>query len=226
MAAIAPISYKPFLQASIAPVKLVVSLFLKTIGFLLDFLGAQDWAKSLNLRAKKMDSNVVATFEGLWSFGLRFQSVSENAIENCRGSSYWFVNQYFLGKNVFEIADSFADGPPMQAVGMQKDPNPPGSIRERCIFIVESEKYWPPLPLLDPGIYTIVLGYSENERGPIKGHRVVLLNSSSPMLFDPSTGLTFWKTSDWEPFLDRKASAIRTSNAGYFTIAIYSYEKN
>ncbi len=220
------ISYQPFLEAFITPVKLVVSVFLKAVSFFLDTFGAREWARSLEHRAKKIDCGAIALFEGLWNYGFRFKVISENAIESCRGSSYWFIHQLFLGKDIMEIAKEFEDGPPQMAIGMQKDPNPPTSIQEECVLSIETVDQWPLFPKLDPGIYTILLGYSENVSRPKKGHRVVLLNFETPILFDPSTGLSIWKKSDWKSFLDRKSSVIRTSNAGYFTIAIYSYQKN
>lgn len=162
---------------------------------------------------------------GLWAYGCRFLVYSENRDQSCRGSCYWIIDQHLSHpkRPLEEIARVFEDGAPEIAIQMHRQNMIPDQMEERQIWNVLATDHWPSMPPLHPGIYTFLIGYSKDANHPGKAHRVVLFNEEKKFLFDPSIGLSEWEDSDWVPLLDRIASDIRSSEAGYFTIECNSY---
>ncbi|MBX7065930.1 MAG: hypothetical protein K1X28_01745 [Parachlamydiales bacterium] len=229
IAPICSIPYRPLFEIPLAPIKAIVGLFLKTLGYLLLFFGATEFGKSLQCKGIQYLAGCDALFTGLWSYGFRFLVPSNNYEECCRGSSYWFIDAYLANpeRNLEEIALEFQDGAPMAAVEMHRQNTIPASISERRIWSHESARRFPPMPDLDPGVYSILVGFSRDENHPGKAHRFVFIRGiEKSFLFDPNTGLSIWDPADWKPLLERIGSNIRTSSAGYFTIECYNYTRN
>lgn len=222
------IPYRPIFQAAIAPVKMIYSLFLRAIGYLLHCFGAIEWGKTLRKHADWYDASSFGVLTGLWAYGMRFMVASNNYQRSCRGSCYWFIDQMFSHpeKSLIEIASAFENGAPKVAVKMHKEHLMPKGFKEEKIWTEETVKKWPRMPNLDPGVYTFLVGYSKKTNDPKDAHRFVIIKEKQgSVLFDPNTGLSKWLPSDWEPLLERLGSMMRTGKAGYFTIECYRYTR-
>jgi hypothetical protein len=200
------------------PVKRVYAAFLIGLGYLLVFLGAKDWGKSLVIRGGRVESGL----QGVWAYGRRFLIASVNYGDKCRGSCYWIIHRYLRGEPLRDLAKGFEEGPPAEAAQMHDQKLIPADLVEEKIWEHRVGDTWPPFPRLDPGVYTFCIGFSDGAR---KAHRIAFFNRNESLLFDPNTGLSQWEPSDWAPLLSRIGDTIRTSHAptGFFTIECYSY---
>ncbi len=230
---IAPITqhfpYQPVLQALLAPVKIIYGLFLQALGYLLSFLCLSDWGKSLKDRGARISIGCLSLLQGLWAYGCRLRVPSHNYDEACRGSSYLFIERHLADpqKSLEAIAEEFEEGPPESAVQLHVRKMIPTALEEKRFWKEEIMQKWPKCPILDPGAYMFLVGYSRDANHPGKAHLFVLIRQNeTSYLFDPNTGLSVWESADWEPLLDRIGSGIRTSPAGYFTLEGYCYSRN
>lgn len=205
----------------IAPAKLIYAVFLKTLGYLLLFLGAKEWGNKCITNGTIITCGSASLFIGLWSYGRRFLVHSENSEQCCRGSCYWVIDRHFRNPEISltEIVKEFEGGAPDLAIQWHKNHLVP--IHERKIWSETTFRGWPPMPKLDPGVYTFLIGYSKNGHDHGKAHRVVFFRGEQDLIFDPNTGLSEWVQEDWDLLLDRIASEIRSSKAGYFTLECY-----
>lgn len=222
------IPYRPFFQAAFIPIKVVYLLFLQVIGGLLLCLGAKEWGKSLIAKAEKIETGCMSLFFGLWAYGRRFLVYSENFDRSCRGSCYWIIDQHEAHPEMplEEIAKTFEEGAPQAAIYMHKNQIGP-QLEESLIWSETAIDSWPPMPSLDPGVYTFLIGYAKDANDPEnKAHRIAFFKEERSLLFNPNIGLSEWEDSDWTPLLDRTAADIRTSQGGYFTLECHSYTKN
>jgi hypothetical protein len=218
------IPYRPFWQAPLVPVKLVYAIFLKALGYLLSFLGFREWGRQLKIKGEQIESRCASLCIGLWAYGKRFLVHGDNSEASCRGSCYWMLNQYFQQqKPLQELAQQFEEGAPKEAIAIHQSGLLPPNLTEELIWQEETAGKWPPMPQLDPGVYTFSIQFFPDPLSPGKAHRFALFNSEKKSLFDPNTGLSEWLASDWTPLLDRIASDIRFSKAGYFILECYSY---
>ncbi len=216
--------YRPFFQAIVAPAKVVYAIFLKALGYLLALLGAKEWGKHLQIKADKIDSRCTSLLTGLWHYGRRFLIHANNYEQSCRGSCYWLVAEHLRHPEIplTELLKPFETGVPPAALALHKSGLPP-DLTETRLWAYKTEGPWPPPPRLASGVYTLLIGFSENKNTPTNGHRIAFFGNKH--LFDPNTGLSQWAASDWEPLLTRIAQEIRTAPGGFFTIACYSYQK-
>lgn len=177
------------------------------------------------MKGEQIDSQTASIFVGLWAYGTRFLVHGDNTEKSCRGSCYWVIDEYFRNpeKPLTEIAKEFEDGTPRAAVEMARNNMKPAGLQERRVWGETTPGGWPPMPQLDPGVYMFLVGYSKDENAHGDAHLFTLFRrGENSMLFDPDTGLSLWKNSDWKPLLDRIGSEIRSSPAGYFTLECHS----
>jgi len=219
--------YRPFFQAVTVPAQIICAVALKILGCLFSFFGANEWGKTVHFKAAKIDSRCESLLQGLWAYGRRFLVASENSGSHCRGSCYWLIDQHFRYPEVplTELAKVFEDGAPPDAALMHDLNAIPANLIERKLW---SHRNWLPMPALSPGVYTFLIGFSEDENTPQKAHRVSLFIEQASFLFDPNTGLSEWKESDWLPLLERIGANIRTSRVptSFFTVECYTYFVN
>lgn len=168
-------------------------------------------------------TGVDAVLSGLWFYGFRYLVPSNNFQNCCRGSSYLFIDSYLAdpSRNLEEIAEAFQDEAPETA----RQSELPATLTERRIWSHETARAIPPMPDLDLGVYTFLVGYSRDENHPGKAHRFVFIRGEKSFLFDPNTGLSIWDPADWKPLIERICANIRTSSAGYFTIECNNYTR-
>lgn len=225
VALVTPTHYRPFFQALLAPAKLVYAVFLKALGYLLSFLGAQEWGKALQVKGRQIDSRCTSLLTGLWAYGRRFLIHSDNSEQTCRGSCDWFIYQHFNHpeKPLNEFAKAFEEGAPPDAIALHKQNLIPRGLIETKLWSHSYGDRCPSMPQFGPGVYTFLLGFSKEGR-PLDAHRFALIKrEEETVLFDPNTGLSKWVDADWEPLLHRIEEDVRRDRFGCFTIECYSY---
>lgn len=221
IAPVCPLPYRPLVELPLAPIKAIIGVVLKALGYLLLFFGV---GKSLKETGTQILSGVDAVLGGLWFYGFRYLVPSNNFENCCRGSSYLFIDTYLAdpGKSLEEIAEPFQHGAPQAA----RHNELPATLTERRIWSEETAREVPLMPDLDLGVYTFLVGFSRDENHPGKAHRFVFIRGERSFLFDPNTGLSIWDPADWKPLIERICANIRTSSAGFFTIECYNYTRN
>ena len=68
----------PSVQALVSPFQVITALFLRIIGCLLSWMGAQMCANKFLFAAVKKENRTESLLEGLWYFGSRFLVYSDN----------------------------------------------------------------------------------------------------------------------------------------------------
>lgn len=213
----API-HRPVFQMIGEPIKRIYSVFLLALGSLFLFLGAKEWGKKLQIKGQVIENRL----QGVWAFGKRFMVVSVNLEQKCRGMCYWLIDQHLRHreKPLAELARAFESGTPPAAILMHDQ-----FFVEQKLWSVDVKGEWPEFTQLPPGVYTFLIGFSKDLTTPSKAHRIAFFNQPTPLLFDPSVGLSQWEQGDWKPLLSRIAKEIQISPVppGFFTIECYSY---
>lgn len=191
------------------------------------FFCVLEFGKELSIKGAQIESRCVSLITGICLYGRRLLIASSNDQNSCRGSCYWFIDQYFQKKekSLPEIACSFEEGAPPEAIRLHQSGSMPAKLAERLIWEAETISNWPEMPELDEGIYTFLIGHSQDEKSPGKAHRIAFFKKKEKMhLFDPNTGLSVWDSQDWSPLLDQIGYAIKEGRAGFFTLRCYSHE--
>ncbi len=226
VALVAHSCYRPFFQAVVAPIKLIYAIFLIAVGYLLSFFGVKEWGKAMQIKGKKIDSRCTSLFTGLWAYGRRFLVHGDNYEQSCRGSCYWIIHEHLRHpeKPLTELAKAFEEGAPKDAIAMHRNNAIPKGLIETKWWSQCTTFRWPPMPRLDPGIYTFLVGFSKDVNTPCEAHRIAFFKQKETLLFDPNTGLSKWAPDDWEPLLNRIKEKIQTEQQGFFTLECYAYK--
>ncbi len=246
MNAVLPISAycdRPLFQTIPLAIQTVYAVFLRAIGTLLSCLGAKKWGNAMLFHAMKIENRCESLFTGLWIFGKRFlvysdnhgRALPENLAEYqkkgyCRGSCYWLIDQFFRNPGIplEELAKTFENGAPEAAAMIHESGEIPGGIGEELLWSHRVND-WDLIPKIEErGVYTVLLGFSEDENTPTNAHRMALFKQDRTYFFDPIYGLAEWKESDWVPHLQRVSKLARTSDrpTSFFTVECYRHRGN
>lgn len=221
---IQPCLPKPFFQAVAIPVKAIFAIFQYAIGCFLEFFCAIERGRDLKERALRIGASCGSILMGIWAYGQRFLVSSHNYDASCRGSSFYFVDTLLTHPemSVEQIAGLFEEETPLQALNQAM----PDSLREERVWSEETQGAWPPMPHLNPGVYTFFVGHYMDANHAGNAHRFVFVKGETSYLFDRNTGLSIWDPSDWKPLLERICSNIRSNRAGFFTVQCFHYTRN
>lgn len=225
-------------QALLVPFKGLYALFLKTISSLLCTLNLKRKALFQTIQIENRCNSLLT---GLMVFGKRFLVYSDNHGRDlpldfaayqkkgyCRGSAFHLIDLFYCHPRISLpiLARTFEKGAPLAAVHLHDTGQLPSRVGMEFIWSQRIAD-WRAIPLPnDDGVYTYMLGFSENETTHTAGHRIVVFQKRH--LFDPMLGLSLWDDKKWIPHLQWLAKEIRTSDAptSFFTLECYRHFQN
>ncbi|MES2274202.1 MAG: hypothetical protein V4487_08425 [Chlamydiota bacterium] len=213
---------------------------------LLNFLGAKSAGAACRFRAVQIENRCESLYRGLWLYGRRFLCFSDchgrafsadlqkyQATGYCRGGCYAAIDQFFRNPQIplTQLVQPYEEGVPDHVARLHDSGALPPGISEELLSITHITagdwKAIPTLETLPPGVYTFLLGFSQDLNTPLLAHRIAFFKGQETFLFDLSDGLASWRSDDWVPLLDKIAVDIQKSNesGSFFTAMWYRHQQ-